>query len=246
LKNSPADGTVLMVAPNGLASIQSIVYKAELRYDPIKDWAPVAKLVSADLAVAVSNSTQVRNAAELTAWAKANPSKTNFGSPAAGGLPHFAGLLMSKGMGVTLNHVPYKGGAPVALALLSDEIAIGISSVDDFVQHDKAGKLKIIGTLGNKRSSLSPQLPTLVEQGLDVKALGWNGLWTRAGTPDKTIQEISAAVEKALQMPALKAKLAVALMDADYAGPAELAKLQAQELAQWGPIVAASGFKPGQ
>jgi tripartite-type tricarboxylate transporter receptor subunit TctC len=246
LKNAPADGTVLMVAPNGLASIQSVVYKSELRYDPLKDWAPIAKLVSADLAVAVAPSTKVSNAAELITWAKANPSKTNFGSPAAGGLPHFAGLLLSKKIGIPLNHVPYKGGAPVALAVLSDEIAIGVSSIDDFAQHEKAGKLKIIGTMGAKRSTLSPQLPTFAEQGQDVIALGWNGLWTRAGTPDKLIQEISAAVEKTLSNPALKSRLAAALMEVDYADAAQMGKLHRQEIEQWTPIVAASGFKPGQ
>ncbi len=245
LKGSPADGSVVMVAPNGLTSIQSIVYKAELRYDPAKDLVPVAKLVNTPIGVAVSAGTRVQDARQLAGWAKAHPSEANFGSPAAGGLPHFVGLLLGKAIGAPLNHVAYKGGAPVAVALMGGEIPVGVSTIDDFTAHDKAGKINIIGITGVKRSTLVPQIPTLLEQGYEVRADGWTAMWTSPGTPPQQIQEIAMAVQKALDKPAVKAKLALGSMEPDFANDAELARLQKAEWELWTPIINASGFKPG-
>lgn len=246
LKNSPADGSVVMLAPNGLTTIQSIVYKSELRYDPSRDFAPVAKVAVSEHAIAVGNDLNVSNARELAAWLKANPNRANFGSPAAGGLPHFTGLLLAQAVGTPMNHVPYKGGGPAALAVASGEIPIGIGSIEDFIKLEEGGKLKIIGSFGEQRSVLTPQISTISEQGFLVKAPGWNAMWAKIGTADSHIQEISTAVQKALQQPALQDRLKAMLFVPSYASSAELMQLQRQEWAQWEPIISASGFKPGE
>lgn len=244
LKSATADGSMVMIAPNGLTSIQTLVYKDQIKYDFAKDFAPVAKLAATDLALAVSADLKIADAAALSAWVKANPAKASFGSPAAGGLPHFAGLLLGRALGVELNHIPYKGGAPTALAVAAGEVPMGVSAIDDFVKLEQAGKLKIVGSMGAARSPVSPQVPTLVEQGIKLQAAGWSAMWAPAGTSADKLQEISAAVQKALQMDSVKQKLATSYSTPDYLPPAELSKLQQAEWEQWAPVVKASGFKP--
>lgn len=245
LKMSPNDGSVVMVAPNGLTSIQAIVYKDQLQYDPAKDLVPVAKLVDTVLAVAVSDKLQVNDAKQFSAWVKANASKANFGSPAAGGMPHFVGLMMANSIGTPMTHVAYRGGAPVALALLSGEIPMGISTMEDFAEHQKSGSIKIVGITNGKRSSLAPELPTMMEQGINFKAESWSAMWTNAGTPAQKIKEIADAAQKALQEPGIRAKLALSGAEPAFANAEELGKLQASEWKAWTPIVEGSGFKPG-
>ena len=243
LTRAPGDGNTLMVAPNGLTSVQPIVYKAQLNYDP-KDLIPVAMLVNTPLAVAVSSATKVTDARQLVAWVGTHQKSASFGSPSAGGLPHFVGLLTAKAMGSEWEHVPYKGGAPVAMALISNEIPIGISTIEDFVQQDAAGKLKIIGVASEKRSTLAPNVPTLIEQGVNVKLQGWTALWTSPGTPAPVIAELSAAVQKVLASPNVRSKLEQAHMEPAYRPAAELATIQKDEWAVFEPVIAASGFKP--
>ena len=244
LAKSPGDGNTVMVAPNGLTTVQSIVCKSELRYDPAKDLVPVAKLVNTPIAIAVSNAIGVQDAKQLAAWARAHPEKANFGSPAAGGLPHFIGLSVAGAMQQKWLHAAYKGGAPTALALLANEIPIGVTSIDDFIQHDRAGKLKLIAVTGAARSALAPQVPTLREQGFDVSADGWSALWTSPGTPAVEIDKLSDGVRQVLDKPEIKARLLSASFEADFKNAAELHELQKSEWARWMPIVEASGFKP--
>lgn len=244
MKNAPATENIIMVAPNGLTSIQSIVYKNVLRYDPTKDLVPVAKLAVSELAVAVTGGLKINNAKDLAVWLKANPNKASFGSPAAGGLPHFAGLMITRALGADGVHVAYKGGAPVALAVTGGEIPMGVSTIDDFAPLAKDGRLKIVGTLGTKRSALSPNIPTFIEQGINVTSPSWSALWTCPGMPEALIQEISAATQKALASPKVQAKLTTLVMAADYSTPSDLGKLMQAELAMWRPVIESSGFKP--
>lgn len=245
LKMAPSDGSVVMVAPNGLTSIQAIVYKDQLQYDPAKDLVPVAKLVDTVLAITVSGKLQINDAKQFSAWVKANPTKANYGSPGAGGMPHFVGLMLANAIGTPMNHVAYRGGGPVALALLGGEIPMGVSTMEDFAEHQKTGALRIIGITNAKRSSLAPDLPTMMEQGINFKAESWSAMWTNAGTPPQKIKEIADAAHKALQDPAIKAKLAVTGSDPAFADAQELGKLQAAEWKAWTPVIEASGFKPG-
>ena len=245
LKMSPNDGSVVMVAPNGLTSIQAIVYKDQLQYDPAKDLVPVAKLVDTVLAIAVSGKLGVNDAKQFSTWAKANPTKANYGSPGAGGMPHFVGLMLGNAMGTPLTHVAYRGGGPVALALLGGEIPMGVSTMEDFAEHQKTGALKIIGITNAKRSTLAPDFPTMMEQGIDFKSESWSAMWTNAGAPPQKIKEIADAVQKALQSPDVRAKLAVAGSEPAFANAQDLGKLQAAEWKAWTPVIEASGFKPG-
>ena len=243
LAKAPGDGNTLLLAPNGLTTVQTIVYKDSLNYKPT-DLVPVAMLVNTPLALAVSTDTKVQDVKQLAEWIRAKPQDVTFGSPSAGGLPHFAGLLIAKAMGSQWVHVPYRGGAPVAMALISNEVPIGLSTIDDFAQQGAAGKLRIIGVASPKRSTLAPDVPTLVEQGLDVKLQGWTALWTSPGTPPSVITALSAAVQKALANPAVRNKLERAQMEPAYLPAAELQKVQKDEWSLFEPVIAASGFKP--
>lgn len=247
LKQAPADGSVVMLAPNGLTSIQTIVYKSELKYDFAKDFAPVAKVSVTDLAIAVTADLKIGDVKALVAWLKANPGKASFASPAAGGLPHFAGLLFAKNQGIPdLLHVAYKGGSPAALAVSTGEVPMAISGIDDFINLEQAGKVKVIATMGSSRSAVSPNVPTLLEQGMKMQAAGWTAMWAPAGVPPEKLEQIAGAVRKALQSEDIKKKLAAASSTPDFAPAADLMALQRAEWELWAPVIKASGFKPGQ
>jgi tripartite-type tricarboxylate transporter receptor subunit TctC len=246
LKSAPPDASVIMLAPNGLTTVQTIVYAQQLKYDFAKDFAPVARVSSTALAVAVPAELKIADVKGFAVWLKANPSKAFFGTPAAGGLPHFAGLLVGKELGVELTHIPYKGGAPTAIAVASGEVPMGISGIDDFVRLDEAGKLKIIGTLGEGRTAVFPGADTLREQGIAVQTANWTALWAPAGTPEAKLQPIAAAVEAALQTASVKQRMAAAYTTPDFLSGAGLAKLQQADWERWRPVIKASGFKPEQ
>lgn len=246
LKSAARDGSVVMLAPNGLTTIQTITYARQLKYDFAKDFAPVARVASTDLAIAIPVDLKVADIAGFGAWLKANPSKAFFGTPAAGGLPHFAGLLVGKSLGIELTNVPYKGGAPTAIAVASGEVAMGVSGIDDFVRLEEAGKLKIIGTFGRKRGAASSNVPTLREQGVAVETSNYTALWAPAGTSNSKLEAIAAAVQGALQSDPVRRRMAAVYSTPDFLPAAELASLQEADWQHWRPIIETSGFKPEQ
>jgi tripartite-type tricarboxylate transporter receptor subunit TctC len=248
LKSSPADGSVVMLAPNGLTTVQTLVYDGKLKYDFAQDFAPVARVAVTDLAVAVASDLKIANVEELKAWLHAHPEKAFFATPAAGGLPHFVGLSLARTLGIDLTHVPFKGSAAAAIAVASGEVALAVGGIDDFIklEADGGGKLKIIATLGARRSPVAPHVPTLTEQGVPLQTANWVALWAPAGTPEIKVQAIASAVQTALESDSVKRKLATAFTTPGFLTPADLAELQRADWARWRPVIKASGFTPEQ
>ena len=159
------------------------VYK-KLEYDPIQDFAAVSQLATFDFAVAVGPQVPATSLKELVAWMKADASRASFGSPGAGTLPHFFGLLFGRAAGVELRHVPYKGSAatrdrprrPVMCRWCSRRIS-------DFVEMHKAKRIRILATSGAERSPFVPDVPTFREAGFDIQGTSWFGAFAPARTP---------------------------------------------------------------
>ena len=243
VKNSPADGSVLMLTPIVVTVLAPMVF-AKLPYDPLADFAPVAQVANFQFALSVNGTHPAKNMKELVAWYQANPAKANFGSPAPGSLPHFFGLMIGKGAGVELIHVPYNGGAPMVNGLMGDQIAAGIDTTVEMIELHRAGKIRILGTSGATRSPLLPEVPTLVESGLaGVEGTGWFAVYAPAKTPEATVRQLNAAINKALAAPEVRERFIKLGLEPTGGSPADLAKRMTEDTARWGPIVKASGFK---
>ena len=142
---------------------------------------------------------------ELVAWYKANPTKANYGSPAPGSLPHFFGVMIAKGADVELVHIPYNGGAPMMNALMGDQLSAAIDTTVEQVELHRTGRVRILATSGATRSALLPEVPTFVESGLPgVEGTAWFAVYAPAKTPEATIRQLNAAVNKALAAPELR------------------------------------------
>lgn len=245
LKRDPADGSVVLIAPNALTTIQSLVYAEKIDYQVMNDFTPVARLAAYPLSLAVPASSPVKNLADLQAQVRQNPQAAMYGTSGAGGLAHFLGVAFGKSAGLNWNHVPFKGGAPLITDLIGGHIPAGIDTIIDQIEQHRAGKLRIIGTFSQQRYALAPEVPTLAEQGAAIGPVdGWFGAFVPARTPKDMVARLDQAMGKALAMPELKAKLNKLLIEVSYLPSGPFTQLQADELKQWAPVVRDSGFKP--
>ena len=243
-KTAPADGTVLLQTPMSMLGIYPHIYK-KLSYDPINDVMPVSLGCTFDFGFAVGPlvPASVRTVPEFLAWCKANPSLANFGSPAAGSVPHFIGALMGRAAEVDLRHVAFRGTQPAILDMIGGQIAAVSGPIGEFTQHVAAGKCRLLGATGAKRSQFAPQTATLAEQGMkDFVYSEWFGFYVPAKTPTDIVNRLNAALRAALAAPETVNGLAVMGLEAQSSSPAELAARLKADTERWGPLVKAIGF----
>jgi len=243
VKNAPADGSVVMLTPIVVTVLAPMVF-SKLPYDPLADFAPVAQVANFQFALSVNANHPAKNMKDLVAWYKANPAKANFGSPAPGSLPHFFGVMISKGAGIDLVHVPYNGGAPMMNALMGEQITAAIDTLVEQVELHRTGRVRILATSGTSRSPLLPDVPTFTESGLaGVEGTAWFGVYAPAKTPEATVRQINAAINKALANGDLRERLTKLGLEPAGGSAADLGARMAQDTARWAPIVKASGFR---
>jgi tripartite-type tricarboxylate transporter receptor subunit TctC len=241
LKRSPADGTTLLVTPSGPFVVFPLVFK-KLDYDPVGDFTPVARVATFDFAVAVGPKGPAGGVRELIAWIKANPTQANYGSPGAGTLPHFVGLMIGQAAGVELNHIAYKGGTPALTDLVAGQIPITIDTPLEPMELHRAGKIHIVATTGERRSPMLPEVPTLKESGVDMTADGFFAVYGPANLTAELTKKLNAAIVEAVGAADFREKMVQLGLNPAPSSPAELAATQAQHLRRWEVPVKASGF----
>jgi len=220
------------------------VYK-DITYDPLKDFTPIALGATFQFAIAAGPASGAKTWNEFAAWAKANPTKASYATSGAGSLPHFFGVLLGRGIGVEMVHVPYKGSAAYLNDLVGGQVPVAIDAIADLTEQHRAGKVKVLASSGAKRSTALPDVPTFNELGVTgVEAMGWFGFFAPAKTPKPIVDALNAAINKALQSPDVAEKLSNLGMDPATGTPEQFAKIVADDYNKWGPIVKASGFKP--
>ena len=245
LKRDAADGSVVLIAPNALTTIQSLVYADKIDYLVTRDFTPVSRLVAYPMSLAVPASSPVKTLSDLQGQLRQNPAGAVYGTSGAGGMAHFSGVALGKAAGLNWTHVPFKGGAPLITDLIGGHMPVGIDTIIDQIEHHRAGKIRIVGTFSAQRYSLAPEVPTLAEQGATTGPVeGWFGAFVPAATPKTTVARLDQAIGQALANPELKAKLNKLVIDVAYLPSGPFAQLQAAELQQWAPVVRDSGFKP--
>lgn len=241
LKRAAPDGQTLVLTPSGATVIAPWIYT--LNYDPVKDFTPVARVVTFDFAVTVGPGAPQGDLKTVLAWMKANPSKANYGTSGAGTVPHFAGLMLSQAAGVPLTHVPYKGGAPAAQDLIGGQIPLMVDTASETIEHHKAGKVRIVAVTGEQRNKSLPDVPTLKEQGIDMAADAFFGLYGPAGMKPEVVNRIDHAVAEALKDPVIQEKIYAFGLVPGYGNAAELAATQVAQLKRWEAPIKASGYK---
>jgi tripartite-type tricarboxylate transporter receptor subunit TctC len=243
LKNAAPDGRTLMISPIAVTVFAPLTH-AKLRYDPIKDFAPVSLAAYFQMALAVGPGSPAKTLHEYIAWARANPAKATYGVPLAGGPTHFFGVLLARITSIDLAVVPYKGSAPFVNDLLGGQVPAGITVLSQLLRHHEAGKLRILATSGSQRSPLAPDVPTFKEVGFAaIEGTGWQAFHTSAGTPRPTIDRLSTAIASAIKSPEIGARLLALGLEPVGSTPGELGRRVAQDTARWAPIVKASGFR---
>jgi tripartite-type tricarboxylate transporter receptor subunit TctC len=243
LKNAAPDGRTLMIAPISVTVFAPLTH-TKLRYDPIKDFAPVSLAACFEMALAVGPGSPAKTLHEYVAWVRANPAKAVYGTPTAGGPPHFFGVMLARAAGVDLAVVPYKGGAPLVNDLIGGQVPAGITVLSELLKHHEAGKVRMLGTSGSERSPAAPNVPTFKELGFaDMEGMGWQAFHTTARTPRPIIDRLSAAIASAIKSPEVSERLLALGLEPVGSTPDELASRVAEDTARWAPIVKASGFR---
>lgn len=248
LKASAPDGLTYMVAPNATPVFQALLYPASvLRFDVLQDFTPVGMLASYPLALAVSLQVPAKNATEYIQWLKANQSKASFGTAGLGGQTHFTGMQFGKAVGIPMQVVPYRGNGPLITDLVGGQVPAGVLTAGDVLPQQQAGRVKVLGVFGAKRSPLLPDVPTFVEQGISVETGdGWTGMWAPAKTPKAQLERMQHALKQVLAMTEVREQMQKLAFTPDFRPGEEVDAIERKELAYWGPIIKASGFTPEQ
>ncbi|MDM0075555.1 tripartite tricarboxylate transporter substrate-binding protein [Variovorax sp. J2P1-59] len=242
LKNATPDGTTVAMLPIAVPVLSPMTYK-DVHYDPMHDFSPISQIGTYRFAFAVASNHPAQSFSEFVVWLKSHPSQAFYGSPAAGSLPHFVGVLIAKAIDIDMTQVAYKGFGPMSVDLIGGTVPAGISAIADLIDMHRAGRVRILATTGAKRESQLPEVPTFVEQGYPtVQASGWVGFFAPARTPRSVIDEWSAALLAAIRSPETRQKLIDLGVDTTGTTPEELSAIMAADIARWAPIVKASGF----
>jgi tripartite-type tricarboxylate transporter receptor subunit TctC len=246
LKNSPADGSVMVLTPAVALCLYPHVYKT-LNYNPQRDFTPVSTICTTPMTFVVGPlvPSTVKTLADFIAWCKNNPSQSSYGSPGAGSPLHFLGVQLSRAAGFEYLHVPFQGTAPSIQSLLGSQIASCISPLGPFIPHVRAGTLRALATTGPQRSPLLPDVPTIAEAGYPALTfIEWFGIFVPARTPIGTVETLSTVLRAGLQAKEMQTGLAAQSVDAGGLTPADFARQVKADFDRWGPIVKASGFTP--
>ncbi len=239
------DGTTLLFIPNPPVAIYPHSYP-NLEYDPVRDLTPVSLAATFDVALVVSSKNDIKSVKDLIAWARANPSQANYGSPGAGGLGHFLGVMIATDTGLDLKHVSYRGSGAVMADLLGGQIPIAVIPLGDALELHRGGKARVLATSGDTRSPLLPDVPTMKEAGINAQGQGWYAVYAPANTPAETVKRLNKIVVDSLSDPATKEKILKLNIVPRTSSPEELAGFRDADSARWAPAVKASGFKPQQ
>ena len=240
---SAPDGYTIMLGTVSSHAINPALNPG-LKYDPVKDFAPVSLVASIPFALLVHPSLPARSVQELIALAKTKPGALNFSSAGTGTSNHLAGELFKSMTGTYMVHIPYKGSAPALADLLSGQVNLMFDLVLTAQPHVKSGAARALAVTGLERSTALPGVPTAAESGVPgYEVSAWFGFFAPAGTPAAIVTALNAQTVKAMRLPDLRERLASQGADALTSTPEQFAAYVKDELNKWTRVVKASGMK---
>jgi tripartite-type tricarboxylate transporter receptor subunit TctC len=242
VKTSKPDGQTVIVLPSGPMVLFPHVYK-KLDYDAVKDFTPISQIARFQFGVVSGPATKAKNIADMLAKAKSDPASASYGTPGAGTLPHFMGVLLEQSTGVILNHVHFQGGAPANNALLGGHIGYKFDVVSETAEMHNAGKARIIAVTGPQRDPQVPDVPTLKESGVNMEATAWFAMYGPAGMKGEALTKLETAMMKLVRDPAMKDKLIKLGYEPIGSNGVDLAAAQKTDLARWEKPIKATGVQ---
>ncbi len=243
-RTADADGTAMVLTPTAMLTIFPHVYK-KLGYDTFRDFTAVGSAATFVTAITAGPGlpANIKTVQEWLNWAKQNPGSAAYGSPGAGTSLHFVGTMLARIGNVNLNHIPYKGAAPMVQDLLGGQVPVGMVPIGDAVQHARSGKLRVLATTGTQRSRFLPDTPTTREAGFpDVVAEDFFALFVPSKTPADIVEKLGVALREALKSNEMRDRMAQVGVDLKSTTPAEMSEIIKSQFASWAPVVKASGF----
>jgi tripartite-type tricarboxylate transporter receptor subunit TctC len=240
---SPPDGANLLLASTGAILTLAASHGTDT-YDIATELAPISLVAAPPYIIVVNPTLPVKTAAELIAYAKANPGKLAYGSSGVGSASHLAGALFTHMAGIDILHVPYRGPGPAMTDLLGGRVQVMFSPAPTATPHIEAGTLRVIGTTGARRSALFPNYPTAAESGLPgYSSIGWFGLFAPARTPPEIVDKVSADVATVLSTEDAKKRMAQEGAEPEPNSPAQFTAFVNADIAKWLDLSKKTGIK---
>jgi tripartite-type tricarboxylate transporter receptor subunit TctC len=240
-RSAPDGYTLLMGAPAHTANPSLM----KLNFDTARDFLPISNIIEQPMVIAVHPSVPANNLRELIDLLRANPDKYNFGTSGAGGPQHLMGEIFKAATSTRIVHIPYKGAAPAAQALLAGETQVSFGTPTNTMPNVRTGKLRALAVSAPRRSPFAPDVPTLAELGIpDVNYFSWTGLFAPAGAPPDVVNKLYEAIRRALAEPETADKLIKAGMQPVGSSPQEFARFIDLDIARSAKIVKDTGLQP--
>lgn len=234
---SPPDGHTLLMGVTGSNAIAASLFP-NLPYDPVRGFAPVSRLVSAPLLLAVGPAMPARDVAGYVAAARAAPGGITYATPGNGTSMHLTGVMFGLAAGVQLQHVPYRGSAQALTDLVAGQVGSAFADLLVALPQVRSGAVRALAVTSAARHPLLPEVPTMQEAGLaGFEALSWQGLFAPAGTPAPVLERLHAEVARAMADPAIRDAFAAQGFAVESTPPAAFAAFVAAEVAKWAEVV---------
>ena len=225
-----------------VANAISVTLYDKLNYD-FRDVAPIGAISRAPNVMVVNPSVPAKTVSEFIAYAKANPGKVNMASSGVGTSIHLSGELFKLMTGIDMQHVPYRGSAPMLTDLLAGQVQVAFDNLQPSLPHIRAGKLRALAVTTATRSDALPDLPTIGEVVPGYEASTWNGVCAPRNTPAEIINKLNQEINAGLAEPSFKARLADVGAWALPGSPADYGRLIADETEKWGKVIRAGNIK---
>jgi len=240
---SDPDGYTMLIVSAAFAFGPSMYQK--LPFDPVKSFVPVAKIGNGPNVVSVFPGVQAKSAKDLIALAKAKPGQLNFASAGVGTSVHLASELFKYMANIDIVHIPFKGGGPAMIDVMSGNSHIIIGTVVQALPHIGSGKLRALGIASKKRLAALPDVPTIDESGLPgYEASNWWGIKYPARTPQAIVNRIDKELGSILMLPEVRKRFSADGAEPDHVSQGEFGKFIAAETAKWARVVKVAGIKP--
>ena len=236
---APPDGYTILVGASGMV-INHALY-AKLPYDSIRDFVAVSELCSFPLIMVVNASSPVKSVAELVAYAKANPDKTNYGSSSASF--QLVTELFKQNTGAPMQAIPYKSANESVLAVISGQVTTTIADAGSVYSQIKSGTVRALAVAAPKRLDDFPDVPTMKEAGADVDAILWSGIFAPKATPPEIVSKLEAEFVKIAKQPDVIGRLKPLGVETVGSSSVEFSKIVAADLARWGEVANAANIK---
>ncbi|NYH99731.1 Bug family tripartite tricarboxylate transporter substrate binding protein [Cupriavidus plantarum] len=242
VQRSKADGYTMLLQYSGFHVITPLLTKTA--WDPVKDFMPVANVLSAPQVLVVRPSLPVKSLKELVAYAKANPNKLNYASSGNGSLQHVSTELLNQMAGIQITHVPYKGTGPAMTDLLGGSVDLTITTPPPLMGHIAAGKLRPLVVTSKERLPSLKDVPSAAEAGYpDLDVSSWFAMYAPAGTPKPVIDKLTGEIDKIMKTEAFRKKAEELGAEAKYMNPQQLDQYQKAELARWGKVIKSADIR---